>query len=318
MSYCSINPHFDNSKNKIELNILFNFFQSFELESEGIESIFPNQILLHNLVCTVILKSSNNPTTKEYIFERNPKKIWISNSDNLLMTCLFSSQEIEELNIWRNGGNITINWQFNGNGQVEQGGNIYLVNLLTFFDSNFRFPIINEDQWSSIINTAGLDKKYIVEFSLKYSDSIKEKTNPFLSQISTDLNTMIIKLNDAVFKLRESHNSSDYKAVLGEVKGALDSFKDFQLNPSISGKFLLDTKTFKDIDPGGGQIASEEVMGRIKGIVKNVYMMASKSLHTENEGTRFSMEPDREDALLMLEISLSLYNYFVEKSKKVN
>jgi hypothetical protein len=129
---------------------------------------------------------------------------------------------------------------------------------------------------------------------------------------------MILKLNDAVIKLRESRNSSDYKAVLGEIKGSLESIKDYQIDPSTSGNFLTQARTFKDIDPDGGLKASNEVMGRINGIIKSVYMMASKSLHTENEGIKFSMHPDREDALLMLEISLSVYKYLIAKSKKVN
>lgn len=151
MTYCYITPYFDKSKDKVEINILFDFYQSFELESEGVKSFFSNEISLYNLVCSVTLKSSDNASTKEYLFKRDPRKNRISNGDNLLMTCEFTFNEIDDLIKWRNGRIIAIEWQFYGNGQVEKDGSINSVNLTTFHSRNTIFPVINDEVWSQII-----------------------------------------------------------------------------------------------------------------------------------------------------------------------
>lgn len=319
MNFSYINPYYNKEKDKVELRILFDFYRSFEIEYK--EKIFySREIIVHNLTCSVTFLSSNNSNPKKYVFQRDHGYNTLNGAGNVLFSHDFADQELEELLEWRSGGVVTIKWHLSGNGLVELNNNIIPVNLITYYDSNYPFSIIKEVQWTDIVNCARLDKKYIAIFPLTYPDSIKGKTNPFLSQISTDLNTMITKLNDAVKRLRKSSNSSDYKSVLIEIKGALESIKEYEINPSTSGKFLMETKTFKDIDIDGGLTASNEVMGRIKGIMEHVYKISSKSIHVELErkGKKFSMEPDKEDALLMLEISLSIYRYFIEKSKKVN
>ena len=56
----------------------------------------------------------------------------LSNGDNILVSHAFKEQKIGELIKWRNDRMVTIRWQFYGNGQVKQDGNIHFVNLTTF------------------------------------------------------------------------------------------------------------------------------------------------------------------------------------------
>ncbi len=119
--------------------------------------IYPNEIMLYNLVCYVTLTSSNNSVKKDLIFQRDSKQNYLVNPGNVLLSCVIKEYEIEKLVKWRNAGIVTIKWQFYGSGQVEQDSNIHLVNLTTFYDTNFNFPIINDIQWTEIINQTGLN-----------------------------------------------------------------------------------------------------------------------------------------------------------------
>ena len=109
-------------------------------------------------------------------------------------------------------------------------------------------------------------------------------------------------------------------AVMGDVKRSLDSIKNLQISPTNAREFLIDSKTFVDIDVGGGQKAGLELFARLKYIIEHVYKIASKTAHTELErkGLRFEMIPDREDALFLFESSVCILEYFIEKFKKLD
>jgi predicted nucleotide-binding protein len=162
ITFCHINPYFDKVKNKVELNILFDIHQSFELESTDVSSVYSNEIILHNLACTVTLKSSDNVSTKEYLFEKDPRENRISNGDNLLLTRVFDNHELKDLIKWRVGRIVTIRWQFFGNGQAEIDGNTYLVNLTSFYDRSSIFPVINDEQWEQIIKLKEVNNNEIM------------------------------------------------------------------------------------------------------------------------------------------------------------
>jgi hypothetical protein len=166
----------------------------------------------------------------------------------------------------------------------------------------------------------GLDDKFISEHSISIPENLGHKNSQFLKQILSDLTTMTINLNNAKDRIRKSSNASDYKAVMGDVKSALDSIKNFLVTTVNAKEFLVDSRTFMDRDSGGGEKAALEVIGRIRSIMEHIYEISSKPAHTglKKKGLRFEMSPDREDALFVFESSLCLLEYFMEKFKKLH
>lgn len=209
MTYCYINPYFDKAKNKVDINILFDFYQSFEIESEGVKSFHTNEILLYNLVCSVTLKSSDNASTKEYLFKKDPRKNRISNGDNLLMNCEFTFNEIDDLIKWHNGKIITIEWQFYGIGQVEKEGRIYSVNLTTLHNRNITFPVINNEQWTQIIKLKEVNDKGI----MNSQDDKKGENNR--SKVLDDL------LNYTL-NIRKTNNSEEFDAWRSRIERVIE------------------------------------------------------------------------------------------------
>jgi hypothetical protein len=178
---------------------------------------------------------------------------------------------------------------------------------------------MTQKDWDSIIKRGNLDKKFFREFSLSFPSSLNNKNNPFLKQIIGDINTKMIKLNEAKDRLRKSNDMSDYKAVMSDVKSSLDSIKNYTINPTNAENFLVESNTFVDIDPTGGISAATEVLGRIRSIMEHIYKISSKPVHTqlEKSNIRFMMNPDKEDALFVFSLSLCMLDYFLEKFKKL-
>ena len=59
-------------------------------------------------------------------------------------------------------------------------------------------------------------------------------------------------------------------AVMGDVKRSLDSIKNLQISPTNAREFLIDSKTFVDIDVDGGQKAALELFARLREIYSYV------------------------------------------------
>jgi hypothetical protein len=62
-------------------------------------------------------------------------------------------------------------------------------------------------------------------------------------------------LNSAKDRIRKANSPSDYKAVIGDIKTSLDSIKNLQTSPTNAREFLVDSKTFIDIDHKNTDIA---------------------------------------------------------------
>ncbi|MFL6398120.1 MAG: hypothetical protein ACJ72J_00870 [Nitrososphaeraceae archaeon] len=88
------------------------------------------------------------------------------------------------------------------------------LELLHDPSSNLVPPHISQNKWDSIVTECKLDDKFINEYPLS--------TSPFLNQILSDLTSMVINLNNAKDRIRKASNTSDYNAVMGDVKSSLD------------------------------------------------------------------------------------------------
>jgi hypothetical protein len=185
------------------------------------------------------------------------------------------------------------------------------------YDQNLSFtpPHINQNKWESIIKKCRLDDKYLFEHSLSIPDSLHQKKNQFLNKMLSEVVTMSENLNSAKDRIRKANSPSDYKAVIGDIKTSLDSIKNLQISPTNAREFLVDSKTFIDIDVGGAEKAALDVIGRLKGIMDHIYQISSKAAHVQKANIKFEMNPDREDALFLFEMSVCILNYFIEKFK---
>jgi predicted nucleotide-binding protein len=141
--------------------------------------------------------SSNNRSTKQYVFQHDPRQTRLVNGGNVLLLCSLKEYEIDELNQWRNDGIVTIKWQFYGNGQIEKDSKFYLVNLTTFYNTNFTFPTINDIQWDEIIKQSRLNDNKITNLQDdKYSGNDRSK--------------VLDELLNYTLKIRKSNDSEKY------------------------------------------------------------------------------------------------------------
>ncbi|MGC1132865.1 MAG: hypothetical protein WA941_08580 [Nitrososphaeraceae archaeon] len=297
-------------------------------KSPIIESTVPpikvSRISIVNLVCILKLRSSNNQQEKEIVMKlptsQDPIQMNISLGSNLTFYKEIKPLELESLLKWRRGGDVTLSWTFRGNGLADINRKAILLELSYDPDSSFVSPQISQNKWDLMLNRFGLEDKFLSEHSISIPENLGHKHSQFLNQILSDLTTMTVNLNNAKDRIRKASNASDYKAVMGDVKSALDSIKNFSITPVNAKEFLVDSMTFMDRDSGGGEKAALEVMGRIKDIMENIYEISSKPAHTglKKGGLKFDMSPGREDALFVFESSLCLLEYFMEKFKKLN
>jgi hypothetical protein len=278
-----------------------------------------NNISIINLTCTVTLTSSNNNEKKEIKMRGDYRQLNITLASNLTFNRKIDQLELEKLLEWRKGGDVTLKWSFYGNGLAEINGHNILVTLSDNYDHGFVSPNISQNKWESMVKNFKLDDNFIDEYPLSIPENLRQKNNEFLNQILSDLETLAINLSNAKDRLRKAGNTSDYKAVMGDVKSSLDSIKNFTISPTMAEQFLVYTGTFIDREPRGGCKAALEVIGRIKCIMEHLYKISSKPSHTELEkkGLKFEMNPDREDALFVLGTSLCILKYFIEKLRKV-
>jgi hypothetical protein len=244
LSYVDINPQYDHATNKCYI-----IFQLFVGKSPIIESTVPpikvSKISIVNLICTLKLKSSNNEEKKEIVMKlptkQDPIQLNISLGSNLTFYKEIKPLELESLFEWRRGGDIALTWIFRGNGLADINGKTRLLELSYDPDSSFVSPNISQNKWDLMLNRCGgLKDKFISEHSISIPENLGHKNSQFLNQILADLTTMMINLNNAKDRIRKASNASDYKAVMGDVKSALDSLKNFSVttvNARVSCRF---------------------------------------------------------------------------------
>jgi hypothetical protein len=320
MSYVDLDSEYDPIKNIFYVSIQFYVKESLKMESDVPKKA--DRISICSLTCVLTLTSSNNKDKKEIIMslptDFDPIQTHISLGTNLNFYKQIDKTELEGLIDWRRGGDVSLGWSFYGNGLIDMID--HAVHTQLSYDQNLSFtpPRINENKWDSIIKKCRLDDKYLFEHSLSIPDSLYQKKNQFLNQMLSEVVTMSKYLNSAKDRVRKANSPSDYKAVIGDIKTSLDSIKNLQKSPTNAREFLVDSKTFIDIDVGGAEEAALDIIERLKAITGHIYQISSKAAHVQKAGLKFEMNPEREDALFLFEISVCILNYFIEKFKKLN
>ena len=311
-------PYYDESSNELFLELRFSVNQKMQIRNKG-SYLKTDSITIINLVCVLSLHSTKNIARKEIYMYPDPRYMQINLGSNISLLSKTDHYQIERLLKWRNGGDVHIGCRFYGHGLTTVNNKLLLV-ALTSGTSDLTNVCIGEDEWESIVDKSGLNNKYIVEYDTSIPENFRNKGNQFVNQVITDLEAMSFYLNNAKDRIRKARNISDYKSIMGDVKSSLDSIKDISIRSTTGRDFLVLSGTVSDLDPGTGDKAPNDIIGRIKSIIEQIYKISSKPAHTTLEKTkqRFTLMPDREDALFVLESSLCILKYLIDKSKKLN
>ena len=131
-----------------------------------------------------------------------------------------------------------------------------------------------------------------------------------------DLYTLVEHLNIAVDDLRNARSGPDYRHVMDEVKSSLDTIRRYQNKKDLGRELLVETSIICNIDPAAGDNAAENVITRLLNILEEVYQIASNPAHTTLRGkipSRFSMNPDRTDAIFVLTTALAASKFLIER-----
>jgi hypothetical protein len=122
-------------------------------------------------------------------------------------------------------------------------------------------------------------------------------------------------LNNAVQVLRNAKSGGDYIQVMNEVKSALDAISKYKKKRDLGKDLLVETSIIGNIDANAGDTAAEEVICNLIGIMDNVYSIASKPAHKKlkKSSGKFSMHPDRSEALLVLVVGLAAFRFLLER-----
>ncbi|MFL6495389.1 MAG: hypothetical protein ACJ703_03070, partial [Nitrososphaera sp.] len=121
-------------------------------------------------------------------------------------------------------------------------------------------------------------------------------------------------LTRAVEVLRDAKTGFEYRHVMDEVKSALDAIRNYSNRKDLGRELLVDTGIIGNVDPQGGDNAAADVIDRFLKIMDNAYWIASKPAHTKlKSGQRFSMDPDRTDAILILTVALATSKFLLER-----
>ena len=235
------------------------------MESDVMRPIGTESIAISNLTCVLVLTSSHSIEKREIVMrlptDIDPRQTHISLGTNLNFYKQIDQAELENLMDWRRGGDVSLGWSFHGYGLIDMTDHAVLTQLS--YDQNLSFtpPHINQNKWDRIVKKCRLDDKYLFEHSLTIPGSLHQKKNQFLNQMVSEVTTMSKNLNSAKDRIRKANSPSDYKAVIGDVKTSLDSIKNLQISPTNAREFLVDSKTFIDIDVGGAEKAALVIAG---------------------------------------------------------
>lgn len=318
ITFNKFKPYYDENSDELFLELQFSVNQNMQIKNKD-SSLDTDSVTIINVVCVLSLYSTKNPAKKEIHMYPDPRYMQINLGSSISFLSKTDQSQIERLLEWRHGGDVRVCCRFYGHGLANVNNRLLLV-ALTSITTDLTNVCIGEDEWESIADKSGLNNKFIAEFDTSIPDSFRNKNNQFVNQALTDLETMAFYLNNAKDRVRKARNISDYKSIMGDVKSSLDSVKGISITSTTGRDFLVLSGTVSDLDLGTADKAANDIVGRIKDIMEQIYKISSKPAHTtlERSKLRFTLIPDREDALFVLESSLCILKYLIDKCKKLN
>jgi hypothetical protein len=233
------------------------------------------------------------------------------------------SQDIEKLNSWRNGETILLQWNLRGFAAVADSNSIPIIWLngsnITQ-NLNHRPSMDSNRFYSKIMAPVGLSHTFFEDFPIEIPQSIVTASSlPIgISGLIHELQNLVEHLRSAVTLLRESRRIEDFRHVMDEVKSSMDSIRNYPNKQSLAKEILVNTGIIGNVDgSGSGDRSAEQYIDYYFKILENIYQMASKPAHTKLRGqtipARFSMTPDRSDAVFVLTMALAASKFLIER-----
>jgi hypothetical protein len=317
------------SKPRYQLDVHFNLTKSLGLvrsNNGGSTNIGTSQDLaLLNVTCELTFETENNSQQRR--IELKPtqdSRLYVGG--NTIFSTPIDAMDAEYLNSWRKGKTILIKWKISGHTAIIDSTNQSQPSLIFWLDaSNTRdnrnmLPSLDSIAFASkILKPLKLSSTFIQEFPLEIPDIIIRKAPEFPSGIAGILNevySLVKHLNSAVEVLRNAKTGSDYRHVMDEVKSSLDSIRDPQNKKELGKELLVETSIIGNVDPPAGDLAAKDVIDKFLKIMDNAYWIASKPAHTKSKDKppkRFSMNPDRTDAIFVLTVGLASCKFLLER-----
>jgi hypothetical protein len=196
-----------------------------------------SDLVLLEVTCEITFMLQESQRSKTILLRPfDDSRLYISG--NTFFHCPIHSQDIEQLNSWRNGETILLKWNLRGFAAVADsnppnpivwlyGSNMtQSLNLLPSMDSN-RF-------YSKIMVPVGFSHTFFEDFSLEIPQSIRTAA-PLptgISGLMHDLQGLVEHLRSAVETLRESKKIEDFRHVMDEVNYPWTLYVIIQINRS--------------------------------------------------------------------------------------
>lgn len=301
-----------------ELCAIFTLTKSVEIREANNVLANSQELALLNVVCELTFEVDGEQKRIE-MRPTNDSRLYVGG--NSLFSCPIDAIDGEYLNDWRKGRTVLIKWKIRGHAAVIDSTKfptVVWVDTSNWTDNRNALPSLDSDTFTSkIMRPLNLSNMLIEQFPLEISAKIKNATGlPVgISNLMADFHILAEHLNSAVQILRNAISGRDYRYVMDEVKSALEPISKYENKKDLGKELLVETSIIGNIDPNAGDTAAEEVICNFMRIMDNTYWIASKPAHTKlkKSGDKFSMHPDRSEALLVLVVGLAAFRFLLER-----
>lgn len=272
-------------------------------DGNPVEISLTSDLALLEVTCEITFILQESQRAKRVLLRPfDDSRLYISG--NTFFQCLISSQDVEQLNSWRNGESILLQWNLRGFAAVADSSPpnpIVWLNGSNMTQNLHLRPSMDSNRfYSKIMAPLGLSHTFLEDFPIEIPQSIRTASSlPIgISGLIHDLQNLIEHLCSAVNILRESRRIEDFRHVMDEVKSSMDSIRNYPNKQILAKEILVETGIIGNVDSSNsGDRSAEQYMGYYFKILENIYQMASKPAHTKLRGqttpSRFSMTPDR-------------------------
>ncbi len=278
-------------------------------------------LALLNTICELTFELEN--TGRQIRMELRPTDSWrLYVGGNSVFSAPIDAIAGERINSWRRGETILIKWNIRGHASVIDSASyipIVWVDESNITDNRNTLPSLNSQRFNdTILSPMNLSNAFIQEFPLELPATIKSSSAfpSGIAGIMNDLYTLVEHLKIAVDDLRNARSGPDYRHVMDEVKSSLGTIRRYQNKKDLGKELLVETSIIGNIDPPAGDNAALDVITNFLDILENVYQIASKPAHTTLRGktpSRFSMNPDRTEAIFVLTTTLAASKFLIER-----
>jgi hypothetical protein len=293
------------------------------LNDNGNEVGVSSSLIVIDATCNLSLETANDRHITSFNLSMQGDR-GMRNGGICLFSTFINPKDVEDLSRMIAGETVRIKWRIDGYASIPNNQYAFPMrfDVGNSTDGKDRWPQINPDEFSKIMQKLGLHEEYITSFPLKIPTSVSSSPPNLPSAINRllpDLNTLVNNLNKAVNTLRSARDDDGYRQVMDQVKTSVESIHQYvdQNKKDLAQGLFIDVGVINDIDSTGAQNAAEDVVGKFGKILKNLYLLSSKAAHTtysvRQPSPRFNFVPDYSDAEFVLTLGLVSAKYLLNR-----